>query len=68
MLMAAEESSPVETFLIIVLPWLTPGILLFIYLLWLSKRVQRSPNDLDTRTGQTGSRPIPDERDTAARK
>ena len=57
-----------ETFLIIVLPWLTPGILLFIYLLWISKRVQRSPHDLDTRPGQPGSPPHPEERETGARQ
>ena len=51
-----------ETFLIIVLPWLTPGILLFIYLLWISKRVQRSPHDLDTRAGRPGGPAHSDER------
>jgi hypothetical protein len=66
-LIAAEESSPVETFLIIAVPWLTPGILLFIYLLWISKRVRRSPHDLDVRTGQPGS-PLPDDKDSPARK
>ena len=56
-----------ETFLLIVLPWLTPGILLFIYLLWISKRVRRSPHDLDARTGQPSS-PLPDDTDSPARK
>jgi hypothetical protein len=66
-LIAAEESAPVETFLLIVLPWLTPGILLFIYLLWISKRVRRSPHDLDARIGQPGS-PLPDDTDSPGRK
>jgi hypothetical protein len=42
---APKELRYVETFLIIFLTWITPGVLLFAYLLWISKRVRRGTSD-----------------------
>jgi len=64
-LLEAEEFWHVETFLIIFLTWVTPGILLFAYLLWISKRVRRSSGDAPT-VHPRG--PLPDDTDTRGRK
>ena len=64
-LLAAEELRHVQTFLIIFLTWVTPGVLLFAYLLWISKRVRRPNNDAPT-VHLRG--PLPDETETRARK
>ena len=54
-----------QTFLIIFLTWVTPGILLFAYLLWISKRVRRPNNDAPT-VHPRG--PLPDKTESRARK
>ena len=54
-----------ETFLIIFLTWITPGVLLFAYLLWISKRVRRGNGDgppVDLRG------PLADKTDSRVRK
>jgi hypothetical protein len=54
----------VETYLVIFLTWVTPGIVLCAYLLWLSKRVRRSSRDI-----QANPRgPIPDDTGPRQRK
>ena len=62
---AAEEFRPVQTFQIIFLTWVTPGVLLFAYLLWLSKRVRRPNSDAPT-VHPRG--PLPDKPESSARK
>ena len=52
-------------FLIIFLTWITPGILLFAYLLWISKRVRR-PNSEAPTVHPRG--PLPDKPESPARK
>ncbi len=45
-------------FLIILAAWVTPGILLFLYLLWISKRRQGPRGDLELPVTQPASSPI----------
>ena len=62
---APKELRYVETFLIIFLTWITPGVLLFAYLLWISKRVRRGNGDappVDLRG------PLTDKTDSRVRK
>ncbi len=47
-------------FLIIFLTWIVPGILLFLYLVWISKRFAPKRDQLDAPTTQPGSSHVPE--------